>query len=90
MKSEKIDVDTASSNRPAPIDASSKSLMKCPAVFPSEEIRQKLTPILQRLYNHEEGAWFRQPVTEAIAPGYFDIIKQPMDFSTMFKKIKKN
>lgn len=90
MKTEKIDNDSSSINRPAPTDANSKSLMKRPAVFPLEEIRQKVTPILQRLYNHEEGAWFRQPVTEAIAPGYFDIIKHPMDFSTIFKKLDEN
>ncbi len=42
------------------------------------------------MYDHEEGIWFRQPVTEAIAPGYFDIIKYPMDFSTISKKFDEN
>jgi E1A/CREB-binding protein len=49
-----------------------------------------MTPILQNLYKQKEGPWFREPVTEAIAPGYFKIIKHPMDFSTMFKKLDEN
>lgn len=28
------------------------------------------------------------PVTEAIAPGYFAVIHKPMDFKTMQKKLK--
>lgn len=53
-------------------------------------MRDKLTPVLRQMYDHEEGVWFRQPVTEEIAPGYFDIIKYPMDFSTIFKKFDEN
>ena len=87
FKTEKTDSDTSKSMRTPPIDASSKSLPKHPAVFSLDDIRKKMTPLLQHLYDQEEGIWFRQPVTEAIAPGYFDVIKYPMDFSTIFKKL---
>jgi bromodomain-containing protein 7/9 len=90
IKSEKIDQESNKANRPPSIDATSKSLPKHPAVFSPDEIRDKMTPILRHLYEQEEGMWFRQPVTEAIAPGYFDIIKCPMDFSTIFKKFDEN
>mmetsp|Transcript_5980 Transcript_5980/g.11311 ORF Transcript_5980/g.11311 Transcript_5980/m.11311 type:complete len:2522 (+) Transcript_5980:139-7704(+) len=32
---------------------------------------------------------FQEPVTEEEAPGYFDIIKKPMDFGTMLTKLGK-
>lgn len=83
-------IETTKTNQLALIDASSKSLPKHPAVFSSEDIRKKMAPILHHLSEQEEGIWFRQPVTEAIAPGYFDIIKYPMDFSTMSKKLNDN
>ncbi|CAF1106206.1 unnamed protein product [Rotaria sordida] len=90
ISSEKTDIESTKSNRPPPIDATSKSLPKHSAVFSSEDIREKMTPLLRHMYDQEEGIWFRQPVTEAIAPGYFDIIKYPMDFSTIFKKLNEN
>jgi hypothetical protein len=90
IKTEKTDIESIKSNRPPPIDSTSKLLPKHPAVFSSDDIREKMAPILRLMYDQEEGAWFRQPVTEAIAPGYFDIIKYPMDFSTMFKKLDEN
>ncbi|UJR31544.1 hypothetical protein I4U23_019032 [Adineta vaga] len=77
-------------NQHPPIDASSKSLPKHSAVFSPEDIREKMTPILRQMYDHEDGFWFHQPVTEAIAPGYFDFIKNPMDFSTIFDKLDKH
>jgi hypothetical protein len=49
-----------------------------------------MTTILRKMNDHELGSWFRQPVTEAIAPGYFEIIKFPMDFSTIFRKLDEN
>lgn len=33
--------------------------------------------------------FFAHPVTDLIAPGYSTIIAEPMDFSTMRKKIKE-
>ena len=39
----------------------------------------------------EEDAWvFEDPVTESIAPGYFDVVNKPMDYSTIEKKIEAN
>jgi hypothetical protein len=90
IKHEKTEPEATAGNRLALIDASSKSLMKHPEVFSADELRQKMEPILHRLYNHDDGSWFRQPVTEAIAPGYFDIIKNPMDFSSIMKKLNEN
>lgn len=87
---DKPDMESTSSSRPPPIDAASKSLPKYPAVFSPDDIREKMSPILRHMCDQEEGIWFRQPVTEAIAPGYFDIIKYPMDFSTVFKKLSEN
>lgn len=39
----------------------------------------------------EEDAWvFEEPVTESIAPGYFEVVDKPMDYATVEKKIESN
>lgn len=36
-----------------------------------------------------EDSWvFEDPVTEAIAPGYFDVVEKPMDYATVEKKLE--
>jgi len=39
------------------------------------------------IYRKDANGFFAFPVTENIAPGYYSIISQPMDFSTMKTKI---
>ena len=59
-------------------------------VFKPDELRQALMPTLEKLYRQDpESLPFRQPVDPALLqiPDYFDIIKRPMDLSTIKKKL---
>ena len=37
---------------------------------------------------HGAAAWFLKPVLDEEAPGYSDIISQPMDFGTVKRKLE--
>ena len=59
-------------------------------VFKPDELRQALMPTLEKLYKQDpESLPFRQPVdpTALQIPDYFDIIKNPMELSTIKKKL---
>lgn len=59
-------------------------------VFKPDELRQKLMPTLEKLYRQDpESHPFRQPVDpQALGiPDYFDIVRKPMDLSTIKKKL---
>ena len=45
-------------------------------------------PVLSGLRKVEDGWVFEDPVTEEIAPGYFEVIDEPMDLSTVEKKLE--
>ncbi|XP_073443801.1 bromodomain-containing protein 9 isoform X8 [Dendrobates tinctorius] len=56
----------------------------------STPIQQLLEYFLRQLQRKDPHGFFAFPVTDQIAPGYFMIIKHPMDFSTMKDKITAN
>lgn len=45
--------------------------------------------MLKELEKFDPQGVFANPVTDDIAPGYFSIIRHPMDFSTIRKKLNK-
>ncbi|XP_061666260.1 histone acetyltransferase p300 isoform X2 [Syngnathoides biaculeatus] len=59
-------------------------------IFKPEELRQALMPTLESLYRQEpESMPFRMPVDPQLLciPDYFDIVKNPMDLSTIKRKL---
>ncbi|XP_038152690.1 histone acetyltransferase p300 isoform X2 [Cyprinodon tularosa] len=58
--------------------------------FKPEELRQALMPTLESLYRQDpESLPFRMPVDPQLLgiPDYFDIVKNPMDLSTIKRKL---
>ena len=53
-------------------------------------IRQRCTPVLKKLMDHEFGWIFNQPVdpVDLKLPDYFETITQPMDLGTVRKKLE--
>lgn len=59
-------------------------------LFKVDELRQHLLPTLEKLYKQEpDSIPFRQPVDPQTLgiPDYFDIIKKPMDLSSIKRKL---
>ncbi|XP_063706761.1 CREB-binding protein isoform X2 [Culicoides brevitarsis] len=74
---------------PEPIQSASTDKKKR-CSFKPEELQQHLMPTLERLYRQDpESMPFRQPVdpTTLGIPDYFDIVKKPMDMSTIKNKL---
>lgn len=53
----------------------------------TEGIKDQLIALWRQLKNKDTSNIFAEPVTEAIAPNYFSIIKSPMDLRTILNKI---
>ncbi|XP_018424365.1 PREDICTED: bromodomain-containing protein 9 isoform X4 [Nanorana parkeri] len=79
----KVEVET-------PTDRPVRACRTHPAENESTPIQQLLEYFLRQLQRKDPHGFFAFPVTDQIAPGYFMIIKHPMDFSTMKEKIAAN
>jgi len=66
--------------------ANNKPIIK----FPSEYLVEKLMPILDRMYKDPDSLAFHIPVNpeELGLPDYFNVVKKPMDMSTIKKKLE--
>jgi E1A/CREB-binding protein len=74
----------------AVVPASANRMQRTKKVFKPDELRQALMPTLEKLYRQDpESLPFRQPVDPKLLliPDYFDIIKRPMDLSTIKRKL---
>ncbi|XP_072396536.1 histone lysine acetyltransferase CREBBP isoform X2 [Diabrotica undecimpunctata] len=59
-------------------------------IFKADELRHKLMPTLEKLFRQDpESIPFRQPVDPQTLgiPDYFDIVRRPMDLSTIRRKL---
>ncbi|TMW61291.1 hypothetical protein Poli38472_013754 [Pythium oligandrum] len=50
----------------------------------------RMLKVVHRLLSEDKMDLFKEPVTRAIAPTYFDVIKEPMDLSTIQTRILQN
>jgi hypothetical protein len=50
-------------------------------------MKHELTTICNHLADHEFGDVFKEPVDVSAVPGYADIVKRPMDYSTILKRL---
>ncbi|XP_073504360.1 CREB-binding protein isoform X2 [Phyllobates terribilis] len=83
----KEEEENASNNTTPPSTSPSQPRKK---IFKPEELRQALMPTLEALYRQDpESLPFRQPVDPQLLgiPDYFDIVKNPMDLSTIKRKL---
>ncbi|XP_062840923.1 CREB binding protein b isoform X2 [Trichomycterus rosablanca] len=77
-------------SEPSGTTSSSQSPQTHKKIFKPEELRQALMPTLEALYRQDpESLPFRQPVDPMLLgiPDYFDIVKNPIDLSTIKRKL---
>ncbi|CAG9863013.1 unnamed protein product [Phyllotreta striolata] len=85
--------DNSNDIKPAITDTANATAIagdKKQKIFKPDELRQKLMPTLEKLFRQDpESIPFRQPVDPQTLgiPDYFDIVKRPMDLSTIKRKL---
>jgi hypothetical protein len=57
-------------------------------VLPPSKLKTKCLEIVKGLQNHEDGWVFNVPVDQLDPPDFFDVIKCPMDLSTIQKRLE--
>ncbi len=61
-----------------------------PPSVPIDKDKEVAKILLSKMKKLDQYNLFANPVTESEAPGYSDIIKNPMDFRTMKEKVEQN
>ncbi|CAO3645670.1 unnamed protein product [Cunninghamella echinulata] len=79
------------SNPPTPTTANEKR--KSTATTSKDDQRQKswqknVNLLWREIANHKNGAMFMNPIKEAQAPLYYDVVKYPMDLKTIKNRIR--
>ena len=54
------------------------------------QTREQIKRILKKLHKHSHAYIFAEPVNKALAPNYYQVIKNPMDLSTMKRKYDRH
>ena len=67
--------------KPSRVVAESTDYQRLPRLDP--ELKRKMLEILSKIEEEDYMHFFSDPVNEEEAPGYFDIISEPMDYSTI-------
>eukprot|EP01083_Nonionella_stella_P026379 72592_1 len=62
---------------------------KIPDDIPRDKFEEIAKMTIKEMGRHDKYSLFEEEVTESTAPGYFDVIKNPMDFGTMMKKVEE-
>ncbi len=58
---------------------------KANAAKAAELLQKAVEQVIKAICTADKEQWFLNPVTEQVAPGYFSVIKHPMDVVTMKK-----
>jgi E1A/CREB-binding protein len=71
------------------VKPSTARIQPCKKKFAPDELRNALMPVWQKLHDMEEAIPFRVPVDAELLeiPDYFEIIRHPMDLSTIKDKL---
>lgn len=80
-------VTGSESNAPTPTSTSDKRKNK------DEQRQQKswqknINLLWREIANHKNGAMFMNPIKEATAPLYYDVVKHPVDLKTIKNRIR--
>merc|ERR1712150_196606 len=71
-------------------DSSKESIMASEEASNTKSpLTRLLIHLLSSLQKKDADGYFAKPVTEKIAPRYFELIKNPMDFATMKSKLRE-
>ena len=73
--------------QPSPTIANDEDRNDLNSVKNAAEMKTKLLDMWNKISKSDRGKIFKDAVTESIAPGYFDVVSDPMDLTLIKEKI---